>query len=46
MPKTPRGRHSEGAGKPAGSRSQGSFSIVGKTTMKVLTWALGKGKKK
>ena len=48
MPKTPRGKHSEGAGKKAGDRSQGGFSIVGKTTKKLLTWVFtsGKGKDK
>ena len=46
MPKTPRGKHSESAGKKGGDRGQGGFSIVGKTTIKVLTWALGKGKDK
>lgn len=36
MPKTSKGKHSEGAGKPGGSRRQGSFSIVGKIGKKLL----------
>lgn len=41
MPKTSGGKHNEGAGKKGGSRSQGSFSIVGKTTMKLLNRLFG-----
>lgn len=36
MAKTPKGKHSEGAGKPAGSRKQGSFSIIGKIGAKLF----------
>lgn len=44
IPKTPKGKHSEGAGKKGGDRSQGSFSIIGKTTMKLINNLLrGKG---
>lgn len=42
MPKTPKGKHSAGAGKPGGpSKGQGSFSVIGKIGWKLL----GLGKK-
>lgn len=37
MPSTSRGKHSVGAGKPAGKSRQGDFSIIGWIGKKLLT---------
>lgn len=38
MPKTPRGKHSEGVGRPAGKgKKQGGFSILGKIGWRLLS---------